>query len=552
MSPRRLVGRILAGCLVLSALVALPTGPANADYDLGVTWPDVAVLNPDVDAYPITVVDTGPGDLFAVWAGARQAVPHDGSVDVDFPSDGQGRVEIWRCIGDVCEWAGVSSPVLSVHRSLTANLSMVAGRSRSRSPGTVTARVYVYRFAGLTDVGFDWALRDGQGSDLATGTSSLADFDWGADFDVSVPAGLTGGTYPLAVTVHGHFPAGDLVSDELTTEVVVDDVGPVLSTEISAALFFPVADGYHDYVDITTSSSEPAVYRYDLLAEDGSLLNSLSGFSEELATGAQRRWTGRAGGDLVGAGTYRIQVTARDAVGNDSVTVTEPFTVDLARRKTVTTRTELAPSKVVYDKFVGKCSSLVSPSSHRWKFSLGYYSQTRCKRDKGNASAVVVWHAWWLPTSMRGLKSYETIWVDQYGGPAVGHARSYMVMGYIDTAGAFGKRVQFNRGVRWHSATSVTSQYDFEHWIRYQGGRPYVVWSNGLTAGSRYDIKTFSLNVRFEALVEPDGSFIEAPSKAAWASPAATRSGATRAAAPTAAPRPIGAHPWPTMGEVAR
>lgn len=65
MSLLRRVGLLVAGTLVSSLLVALPGGPAHADYDLTVTWPAATQINPNVTSYTITVSDSGPGNLYA-------------------------------------------------------------------------------------------------------------------------------------------------------------------------------------------------------------------------------------------------------------------------------------------------------------------------------------------------------------------------------------------------------------------------------------------------------------------------------------------------------
>jgi hypothetical protein len=62
----RVLVSLALGCALALGVVG-PTAPASADYDLGVTWPDVAAFDPVSQPYTITVVDSGPGTLYAHW-----------------------------------------------------------------------------------------------------------------------------------------------------------------------------------------------------------------------------------------------------------------------------------------------------------------------------------------------------------------------------------------------------------------------------------------------------------------------------------------------------
>ena len=114
---------------------------------------------------------------------------------------------------------------------------------------------------------------------------------------------------------------------------------------------------------------------------------------------------------------------------------------------------------------------------------------------------------------MRGLPSFDFVTIEAYGGAAVGHHRSYLVTGLIDSSGEFSRRQQFRPKLGWHHIATTSRLTDLKTWVRYQDGRPYVVWSSGLTVGSRYDIKSFQMRARFEALVEPDGTLISGPAR---------------------------------------
>lgn len=511
MSLFRRIGLLLAGAITTSLLVAIPVAPAHADYDLGVTWPDVSQINPNVTDYQITVIDSGPGELYTRWdgGGSFAAIPHTGTVTVDLPYDDTGRVQIWRCVAGTCDWAGVSSPIITVHRYLSS--SVYVADNRVTTPSDVSASVVAYPFTGLTDLSYDWALRGPDAIEVLSGSAAMASNT--ANLTFTVPSELADGTYTLAVTVHGSFLGGSLVNQEVSDSVVIDNSPPVVTVTPAMAVFFPYEDRYRDTLTIHLAADEDVTYAFDLLDENDASVGVPSLSTNSTGPMQDLSWTGRAANKPVPAGTYRLRVTATDVLGHVSTVDSSSFRVDLARKKTITTETVLAPAKVLYDRFVGKCSTLARPSSHRWKDSLGLYSQTKCKTDKKNASVVVVYGAWWLPQSMRGVRSFDRVGIYAYGGAARKARNAYLVMGYIDKFGDFFNRAQFPPTMGWHSVHSVHKQDDFDAWVRYQDGRPYVVWSAGLTAGSRYDIKAFRMWARFDALVEPDGTLVGGPAR---------------------------------------
>jgi|GEM_PF-1847252 len=522
MSLLRRVGLLVAGALVSSLLVALPVAPAHADYDLGVTWPDVSEINPNATDYQITVIDSGPGDLYARWDGyaTKQLIPHNGSATINFPYDDTGRVEIWRCVASTCEWAGVSSPVLSVRAHLPVNFGVQP--SRVTSPGMVSAPIQLYSVSGLTNLTYDWVLRDPTSAELSSGSGSLV--DGSNNVSVDVPDGLADGSgYTLTATAHGDFAGGPLLDAHETFGITVDNTPPVVTVTPGQDVVFPYDDGYRDTLTIHVAADENVSYAFDLLDENNDSVGVPSLSTDSDGPTRDMWWSGRAANKPVPAGTYHFNVTATDVVGHVTSVETSPFRVDLARKKTITTTVEVPAAKVIYDRFVGKCSTLAKPSSHRWKGSVGLYSQTKCKREKNSASVVVMWSAWWLPTSMRGLPSFDFVTVEAYGGAALGQGGSYLVTGLIDSSGKFSRRQQFTPKLRWHHIATTSRLTDLETWVRYQDGRPYVVWSSGLTVGSRYDIKSFLMRARFEALVEPDGTLISAPARAGTAPPRSTR-----------------------------
>ncbi|MFN8188964.1 MAG: hypothetical protein U0R78_00775 [Nocardioidaceae bacterium] len=517
MSLFRRVGLLVAGAIASSLLVALPVAPAHADYDLSVTWPAATQINPNITSYKITVSDSGPGNLFAVttWDLTATPVAHSGQTTVTFGGDGEGAVALYRCSGDVnsdCVFTDAASPQIAVHHSVgLVGLSVVKGTSST--PGQLVVSPNIWAYSGFGDLAFDWSLRDAGGQQVAS-ASDVARDPATFEMTVEVPSGLSGGDYTLFVTAHGTFAGGPVTSEALSADVSIDTTTPeIVSTTLATDVIFPVRDYFRDALEVDLTATETAALSFRLLAEDGTVLGDLPSRSAYATPSTTWVWTGKLGRHIVDPGNYRVEVRAQDLAGNYSNwTPTALFRVDLAEQKDVTVTTTVTPSTSVFDRYVGRCSSLTSPSSHGWKGSLGYYSQTKCKSEKKNASVVVVWHAAWLPTPGVGDKSYHWVKVQAFGGAAKGHAKgAYMVMGYIDSKGAFGARKQFDPRMRWHPGARVSKLGKL---LWHQDGRAFFVWSNGLTSGSRYDIRSFKLQVNLRALVEPDGTLIAAPKRA--------------------------------------
>lgn len=111
------------------------------------------------------------------------------------------------------------------------------------------------------------------------------------------------------------------------------------------------------------------------------------------------------------------------------------------------------------------------------------------------AGVVATTHAVWLPEAFQ--KRYDPVRVDAYGGAARRAKRAYLVAGYLSRSDKFVGRSVFSKRLAWHKGSSI----DGNRLVHYQNGRPYLVWSIGLAARSRYDIKTFRVVFTYRALI---------------------------------------------------
>lgn len=287
-----------------------------------------------------------------------------------------------------------------------------------------------------------------------------------------------------------------------------DDVtAPTVSADVSNTIVFPARDGYRDHIKITASADEPARFELWTWPVDPDTPARRVAHTDAMAAGRTVRWTTRFrwytdDEDRVLSGDRVFEVRAIDEAGNVG-SAQQVVEVDAARTLKVTAAYKLLPAKYIYAKSVGRCSSLKRPSSHRWRGSLGYYSQTKCRARAKGASDVVVWHAAWLPMPLR-RNDYHRIWIDGWGGAARHQRSAYAVFGLWDKKDHFHRTHQWTKRVGWHTGAATRDK----RFVRYQDGRPYLMWSVGLTDGSRFDVKKFGLWVEYTALIEPDGKVL--------------------------------------------
>ncbi len=501
------VGRALLSVMVSLPLVALAASPAEADFDLAVTWPAATTINPSTATYTLQISDVGgPGDLMAEWQGEPQAIPHAGTHNFAFNTDGTGVITILRCNPD-CVPAGVESPILVVYRALQVN----PGATWTPAPvgGSANVTVQVVPDLGTATATVDWSLLETvtPGSNvLATGSASVAQLANGdLPFTVTPPTDLPEGTYGLMVSVQATVSGLGVLSGTLTEPAaLIVDNPPTVTVETTETLFYPFIDRYLDRLHYRFMVSEPATVSLRVIDATGSRVRGLVTRSVAADTWIDEVWNGRDRRNrYLPAGVFRVVARATDTAGNVVEMISPEVTTSNAKLKMLTSTKTYTAKKTLNDKFVGACSSLVSPSSHGWSGSLGYYSQTRCKRMTNNASVVVGAHAWWIPEAVSG--KYGKLKISAYGGGARGTRSAYAVMGYIRASdNEFLNRVQFPAGVGWHAGQSAS----VAPFVRFDAGRPFVVWNVGLTQGSRYDVKSFKVQIGYQALVDTDGTVL--------------------------------------------
>lgn len=480
------------------ALLAVPASPSFAeDPPPLVTWPEVTAFNPDTTTYTITVDDgAGAGTLYADWAGARQELPHQGEVALSFPTDDAGRVRVLRCDLGTCTDTGVTSGWLSVYRQIDARV--LRHESYAGSPGEMKEALKLAPATTADTLTLTWRILSEAGAaPSATGTVDVTPVDDTGRTLVSlpVPGGLPEGTYRMELEASGTLVGyGLLSSPVLEHTFVVDTTVPDAELSTHWPAFYPsLKDDYLNYQQFDFSTDEPVRGSVEIRNSTGEVVGTLTepGFFRTKVF----RWSGRAHHELLPEGRYTARIGLTDRAGNVVTVRAQPFRLSWDQRHNATWRHTFPAASTVLDRFVGSCSTLAKPSSHGWAGSLGYYSATRCSRPKQSVVSTI--NGVYLPTSLDG--KYSNFQISLFGGSARGQDPAYLVMGTL--------RRSDNAFLQRHVLTDDLATHSGSYFVRPDPilrkdarGRTYVYWEVGLTQGSRYDVKSFTVEIEYTAL----------------------------------------------------
>lgn len=497
--------------LLAAAAAGVLVGPllasqAQADYDLAVTWPEATALNPAAVPYVISVIDSGPGRLQAVWGDIEFPLEHVGSAAMPATEAfaGTHSVEIQRCSPECVTVAMSPTPVTMATNYLQ---NFPAGQPTYVGRTAVTAPLEIAIATGPVQI--DWRLVTDESSatpgvTMASGSqvvdlpSTLQSTLTGVTF--SVPESVPEGPYRLLADVamiDGGAFAGTLASSipylDWGARVFVDRTAPTdVEFQVSGGeyefrgVFYPYKDDYLDRLDISVLAPYPDSYYastfVSVTGPDGSVV-------------VPRRpgllsWDGRDQvGDLLPEGSYVVSGEVVDRAGN-SFTKTMTVFISHAHRRFHRLVKVVSAQETVSRKIVGVCSKLANPSTHGWSGSLGYLSQVSCRRP--GASTVATISRLTVPVANRG---YGSLKIALYGGKAKVPGRAYIKMGYYR---GHTERVdswaQMSAPVAWHNGIQVSAA----SYVRNaSSAAPYLQWITGLTDGARYDVKSFRVTLTY-------------------------------------------------------
>jgi hypothetical protein len=478
---------------------------APLDVQPEVTWPNDTTIGTG-QGYSITVSDTGGGQLFATWSRdfdqTRTAVAHTGTTSLPLSNDGEGQVHVLRCnidVPDACRDTGVARS-LAVNREIYANASLpqvVNDTPISPAVGTkLQLNVYVNELSPVT---LDWHLTrvsDGTAVDGFGGQVTGLGSDVASAHLLDL-TGLGNGLYKLVGTVSKDTADFGTVTGTLpgTLDFRVDNTAPVIGPVTkSASTVYPFQDGYQDTVTISVPRTSYADVALLTIVRDstGETIRTLSPYCPSCGKNFTFIWNARmypATG--VPAGTYSLTVSITDKASNrgevsaGKVTVIRKKTEAHTYRKVVTA----AGSKI--DQRVGRCSTLRKPSLRGWAGSLGYYTNTKCRRTFDNSLVLTV-HAVRAP---QGAVKYGALRMWSYGGAAKAAPRS---LAYFEI---------LNRDDEWNEASTRMSPTLSSHGgaervgAHFVSDDRYLFWRAYTAEGAKYDIKNFSVRLRYFTLV---------------------------------------------------
>lgn len=494
---RRLVPALAA--LLGVSLPLLVMNEARADFDLRVIWPTVSLVNPGQSTYPITVSDTGPGTLEARWLGSVVAVSHNGTLDLPLSPDGTGRVEIWRCT-PTCAWAGVSSPLLTVRRTLT----MSAAPLRIGVAPELQATVTISQLFTPGSLDVSWRIAagsDGTGATLASGQEVVAS-STKPTFTVTPPPDLVaGGDYSWVVTVTAPFGTGTVNGSAAAQPVLVDKTAPQVAATANVDHIEPATDGYLDSVFVDVSASESLKARLEVADADGSLVAQRP--EQSIAAGATARlaWDGRlTNGKIAAQGDYQLLLSVTDLFGNQQTT-SFPVSVGDGKLAYLTWRSTLKPASNIKARGVATCAALKIPSQSQGAGSVGYVADAKCYHQGTDDNVVWTQYVAKLPPAFKN--HYRRLTIDSLASGRSGY-KSILRVGPVLTDGSpwDPEYRMIGVGVDWREmalgvARATTQTAD--------GG--LMTWRAGTDHQARVDVKRFRITIDHQVLLHPDGTW---------------------------------------------
>jgi hypothetical protein len=279
-----------------------------------------------------------------------------------------------------------------------------------------------------------------------------------------------------------------------------DRTPPALQvTGVSNPTFYPVRDGFKDVVKVmyaVSDDSADTTLRRRVQVTNGQGAAVLDRATDVATPGAHNfSWDGRnASGALQPKGEYAVTLTVSDSAGNVS-TRTRAVTLSPKRVVDRTFRTTVSAAGSTYDRQVGRCSTLRKPSLRGWTGSLGYYSNARCRgRDVASMAATI--NRVTVPRAFRGR--YGDLRISVYGGAARSRPSSSAALDYWNhKRRTWVARKFMGSSVRTHAGKSIGARPLIHHNAK---GRPIVAWDFLTAAGHRFDVKTFTVVLRYQLL----------------------------------------------------
>lgn len=489
--------RVTALFLGFSAAMSV-MGPAQADYNLRVWWPQAIAWNPSAASYEVTVSDDGPGDLEARWGNVATPLPHHGSATIDLTGDGTGRIEIYRC-APTCEWAGMSSPRLGVF----AQAEVTGYSFSSGSPATVQSEISLLPAPTDGHADVTWSVLDGDGPGagvLATGTISVGtSIVWPGSrvtspVEIDLPAGLPEQDLFIVYETRYAFEGGVISGVSPPQPISIDVTGPSVTFHGLYRVVYPVTDHYRDSIRLAAVVDESSLLTVEVLLPSGwhTITTGWAYPDSPLVF----YWRGRTAAGPLPAGDYTVRVSGSDRFGNHGERLTT-VSVDLSELTYVPFEIgPQVPRSQIIDRHVDRCSTLASPSRRGWPGSLGYYSKDLCQ---GSTAPVWTGYRSVLPPSYQ--HQYRGLGLAAFAAPIGADNKLWVVARY-------GGRLQYGtqEDIPVVRPGWVSTRRSWDRSIIDTDAGVALDWRAGTASGDRVDVKLFRIDGEYLALVAPDGT----------------------------------------------
>jgi hypothetical protein len=164
--------------------------------------------------------------------------------------------------------------------------------------------------------GANWSVTvlDAHGAPVASTSGTGTDVAWDWNGERSDGTLVAPGT-PLAYDIEARDAAGASARPVLASLGVLPVVATAPPLALAPAVISPDGDGADDKLDIGYSLDAPSTVRLDVLAADGSTVDTLVPDAPLPAGGQSARWGGESLAGIVADGTYTVRLTVTDAAG---------------------------------------------------------------------------------------------------------------------------------------------------------------------------------------------------------------------------------------------
>jgi hypothetical protein len=467
---------------------------AATTADVSVVWPASTTINPQTDTTAFEVLTTGTDpstDLFSISPfGPSSNVPveADGSTVVPLPDvEGAVWITLYRCGTNGCAALAPSHRIELRTRLEPSDNYLFTPYTGPLAPVDPVS----FEPAEVTTVDVTWEIFESPSNESSVPV--LSGHVDGAPVPFTMPKLHAGDLvhwqlYDVRIHYEADTSWGRLEADSEQDGIRWDEHVDVAFKQ-NVRLFYPIFDGYRDKFFLTGTWDDEYVRRFDVTVRDeaGQLVYEEDDDDYPKPSGTRLWWEPGSTPD----GTYTMTVRITDWAGNTGQVDRKVEVIDQRLRSLEWKRTFRA-DEVLIAKGVGRCGSLEMPARRAWRGSIGYRTDAHCARPRQWFASTS--HGVFLPYSVT-----DKYWVrvSVYGGKPRSDERSYLKMFYRNRAdddwvdgGQLGDRVGLHDG--YEKRNGVVLGQDEQ--------KPYVVWNVGLGGGYNYDVKSFTVALRYQAL----------------------------------------------------